>query len=253
MKIRVLGCDGGVAPSKLTTSFQITESLLIDAGSPATALELPEQRQIRDIVLSHIHVDHIKDLAFLADNLLGDVETIRIHALPEVNAALRKHFFNGLLWPDFTKLPDPKKPFYQLHDISSEQELQFGSVQVTPVAVHHSVPALGFIVRDATTTVVLSGDTGPTERLWERSRDLERVDGFICEVAFPSSQQVIADGAKHFTPATLKAELPKFERPGVPVWLYHLKPRYAEEMLRELKGLANPNFRYLKSGEVLQF
>ena len=77
--------------------------------------------------------------------------------------------------------------------------------------------------------------------------------GFIVEVAFPISQQVIADSAKHFTPRTLKDELVKFERDKISIALYHLKPRFAEEIQREIKALGNPTFKFLHNGEVLQF
>lgn len=254
MKLRIVGCDGGMAPGRLTTCFQVTESLLIDAGSAASGLDLSAQRQLRDIFISHIHLDHIKDLAFLADNLVGDVETIRLYALPEVTKALRKNYFNGQIWPDFTKIPSPQKPFYELVDITPEKEYWFGDVCIQPVDVDHAVPAVGFILREKDgSAVVVSGDTGPTKRLWELSRKIDRVRGFIVEVAFPSTQQAIADGAKHFTPTTLKAELAKFERPDVPIGLYHLKPRFLEDLQKELKALGNPAFKFLHNGEVLQF
>jgi len=253
MKIRIVGCDGGMMPGKLTTCFQVTESLFIDAGSIASGMDLNEQRKIRDIFISHTHIDHIKDLAFLADNLLGETETITIHALPEVNKGLKKHFFNNAVWPDFTKLPSPKNPFYKLNDIEAEKEYAFGAVKIFPIEVTHSVLSLGFVLKNAESSLVISGDTGPTERLWEISKDLQNLRGFIVEVAFPISQQVIADGAKHFTPRTLKNELPKFERDKLPIALYHLKPRFAEEIQKEIKAIANPSFKFLHNGEVFQF
>jgi ribonuclease BN (tRNA processing enzyme) len=253
MKIRIVGCDGGMAPGKLTTCFQVTESLLIDAGSCASGLDLNEQKKIRHIFLTHIHIDHIKDLAFLSDNMLGEVETIQIHALAEVNRALRKHYFNGQLWPDFTKIPNSQNPFYQLVDIKPEKEYEFGDFKIQAVAVNHTVPAVGFILTEGEVSVVISGDTGPTERIWEISRDLKNVGGFIVEVAFPTSQQKVADGAKHLTPTTLKAELAKFERDNVPIGLYHLKPRFVEEMQKEIRAFGNPSLKFLRNSEVLQF
>ena len=252
MKIRVVGCDGGLLPGKLTTCFQITDSLLIDAGSAACGLDLTQQKKIRDIFISHIHIDHIKDLAFLADNCMGEVESIQIHALPDVNRALRKHYFNNQLWPDFTKLPTSHKPFYQLNDIVPEQEYTFGDVRVIPVEVDHTVPAVGFVLHDAEGSCIISGDTGPTQRIWEMAGQLDDIRLFIVETAFPNHLQELADGAKHFTPATLKEELKKFERPGIPIHLYHVKPKFAEEITKEIKSLGHANLKFLNNGQVLQ-
>ena len=253
MKIRVIGCDGGMMPGRLTTCFQVTESLFIDAGSIASGMDLNSQRKIRDIFISHTHIDHIKDLSFLADNLLGDSETINIHALPEVNKGLKKHFFNNIVWPDFTKLPNQNVPFYRLNDIEPEKEYSFGGVKIMVVEVNHTVPSVGFVLKDHESSLVISGDTGPTERIWEISKDLQDLRGFIVEVAFPVSQQAIADGAKHFTPDTLKRELPKFERGKLPIALYHLKPRFSEEIQKEIKAIGHPAFKFLHNGEVFQF
>jgi len=253
MKIRVIGCDGGMAPGKLTTCFQISESLIIDAGSIASGMDFHAQGKIRDIFISHIHLDHVKDLAFLADNMWGEIDTVRIYALPEVNRGLRKFYFNGNLWPDFTKIPSVKKPFYQLIDIKPEEEYSFDSVRIKPVSVNHTVPAVGFILKDETSSVVISGDTGPTERIWQLSQECSDLRGFIVEVAFPNNLQAIADDAKHFTPATLREELPKFERDQIPIGLYHLKPKHLEDIQKEIKTIGNFALKFLHNGEVLQF
>jgi len=75
--IRVLGCHGSDALLQQATgpracntcSFLLNETLLLDAGTVASKLSLSEQAQIRHIILSHLHFDHIKGLPMLADNL----------------------------------------------------------------------------------------------------------------------------------------------------------------------------------------
>ncbi len=253
MQIRVVGCDGGIAPGSLTTCFQIDESLLIDAGSVCAGLAIHEQRQVRDIVISHAHMDHIRDLGFLADNMLGDTERINIHALPEVNRTLREHFFNNAIWPDFTRIPSPQNPFYILHDIQPEKPYVFGDVTVLPVRVDHTVPSTGFILEDSTGSVVMSGDTGPTERIWEICSGFSDIKTFLVELAFPNTHQSIANLARHFTPATLKDELAKFQINNIPIALYHLKPRHAPKIHAEIQAMRNASLRFLQNGEVLTF
>ena len=79
MNIHILGCHGsegllettsGLLPCN-TCGFLLNGTLLLDAGTAASALSLNEQKQIRHILLTHIHFDHIKGLPTLADNL-GD-------------------------------------------------------------------------------------------------------------------------------------------------------------------------------------
>lgn len=253
MQIRVVGCDGGIAPGKLTTCFQLTDQLLIDAGSICDGLDFDAQSKITDIFVSHPHLDHIRDLGFLADNMLGETDRINLYGLPEVNRHLEQHFFNNSIWPDFTRIPTPQNPFYVLHDIEPEKRYVFGNITVRPVRVDHVVPCVGFIIEDQNASVVISGDTGPTERIWEVCRSYDNIREFIVELAFPNDRQSIADASRHFTPATLSKELDKFQREDTPIALYHLKPRHADKIHNEIAALGNSSFRFLQNGEVIQY
>jgi len=73
MKIKILGGHGGLARGFSTTSFLIDDELLIDAGSVASTLSVEEQSKINHILISHSHLDHIKDLAFICDNCFGAI------------------------------------------------------------------------------------------------------------------------------------------------------------------------------------
>ncbi len=253
MQIHIVGCDGGIAPGKLTTCFQLSDSLIIDAGSICGGMDLEAQSKIRDIFISHTHLDHIRDLGFLADNMLGEIDRINLHALPEVNRHLKAHFFNNVIWPDFTRIPSPKNPFYVLNDIDAETKYGFGAITVLLVRVSHVVPSTGFVLEDQESAVVISGDTGPTDRIWEICRTYSNIKGFFVELAFPTALQAIADASKHFTPATLKKELCKFEKDNTPVALYHLKPKYAGQIREEIAALGNSVFRFLSNGEIVRF
>jgi cAMP phosphodiesterase len=253
MQIHVVGCDGGIAPGKLTTCFQLSESTLIDAGSVCGGLDFDAQSKIKDIFISHAHLDHIRDLGFLADNMLGETNRINLHALPEVNRHLKEHFFNNVIWPDFTRLPSPQNPFYVLHDIEAETEYDFGDITVLPVRVTHVVPSTGFVLEDRESSIVISGDTGPTERIWEICKTYKNIKEFFVELAFPNALQTIADASKHFTPATLQKELVKFKQENTPIALYHLKPKYAEQIHKEIAAQENSAFRFLNNGEVIHY
>jgi ribonuclease BN (tRNA processing enzyme) len=119
MRIRVLGCHGGETPKHRTTSFLIDERITIDAGAVCRSLTLDEQVKIDHMLISHSHMDHVKDLALLADQIIGRRKApVMLHCGPETAETLRSSYFNNFLWPDFTRIPTPDSPVMKIvvHD-----------------------------------------------------------------------------------------------------------------------------------------
>src|SRR5205085_8090338 len=84
MRIKVLGCSGGVGPGLRTTSLLIDDEILIDAGTGVGELSLAQMRRIGNIFLTHSHLDHVCGLAFMADNLFDLIDRpVQVHATPE--------------------------------------------------------------------------------------------------------------------------------------------------------------------------
>ena len=115
MKIRVLGCSGSIAAGSRTTSFLVDQDILLDAGTGVGDLTLDELARIEHICISHSHLDHVLSIGLLADSVMRlrgaqGKGPIQVHALPETLAALRQHIFNGVIWPDFTRLPSADAP-----------------------------------------------------------------------------------------------------------------------------------------------
>ena len=107
MRIRVLGCSGGELPRHRTTCFLVDGKLAIDAGALTASLQLEALDRIDDVVLTHGHLDHVKDVPLLADLMVGRRRRpVTVHASPGATSTLRRSLFNGKLWPDFTRLPD---------------------------------------------------------------------------------------------------------------------------------------------------
>src|SRR5258708_20164732 len=67
MKIRVLGCSGGIGGSLPTTSFLVDEDVLLDAGTGGGDLSLEQPAKIDHTFLSPSHPDHATSLPFLVD------------------------------------------------------------------------------------------------------------------------------------------------------------------------------------------
>jgi cAMP phosphodiesterase len=243
MLLEILGCHGGSVPKRRLPSFLINGHVLLEAGSVTAALPLGAQAGIEHVLLSHAHLDHTVGLALLVDNIqsaqtaTGRNAAVTAAAIAPVVDDLRTHCFNSRLWPDFTKLPTPEEPALRLRTLREREAIEFGSLTVLPVAVHHSVPACGFILHDGTSGIVFSGDTGPTDEIWKVAREFKGLHAIIVETAFPNRLENLAIKAGHFTPALLQREMEKM--PEAPLWVYHIKPAHFEETSEELERLGD--------------
>jgi ribonuclease BN (tRNA processing enzyme) len=254
LRLRVLGCSGGELPRHRTTCFLVDGKLAIDAGALTASLSLDELLRVDDIVLTHSHFDHVKDVPLLADLLVGKRRrSIRVHASRACARTLRRSIFNGELWPDFTRIPDRRRPIVQIVPFDTRSRFRAGRYTFRPVPVSHPVESVGFTVSDGRTTIAISGDTGPTDDLWKVINAGPRLSALLVELSFPSSLQWLADVSGHLTPRTLRAELGKLEQDGFPVLLYHYKPAHLAELRRELAGLRLADVRVLKRGDEFEF
>ena len=235
MELRVLGCGGGEQSGKRLSSFLLNDNVLLDAGAATGALSLEEQARIRAVLLSHPHLDHVVGLAFLGDNLAVNSHqaTVSVFSIPEVLNILREHFFNNLLWPDFTRLPSRDQPVFHLTPLQQGVETSVEGLVVTAISVHHTLPAVGYLIRDQKSAILYSGDTGPTEKLWAVARACQDLKAVIVETSFPDRLETLARQSGHLTPGMLKRELAKLSR-EVPVLITHLKPPFIAEIKKEI-------------------
>ena len=259
MRIKVLGCYGGQLLGFRLTSFLVNDSILLDAGSPTEALSLEEQHGIRHVCLSHTHLDHIKDIAFLADNrslkrMNGNQENpcITIHSLAANNETLRRHFLNNEVWPDFAGIPNRRDPILKLSDLTVEKAFEIDDVRVTAIPVNHPVPCTGFLLEQNGMQVIYTADTGITDRIWDLANAQPNLKAVIMDCSFPNALQQLADVSGHLTPNGVMQELQKFDALGkVPVYLYHMKPETLNIMTAEVEALDIPHLRMLTQVDEL--
>jgi ribonuclease BN (tRNA processing enzyme) len=221
------------------TSFLINGELALDAGSITQALTIDEQRKVHQVVLTHSHLDHTASLPFLVENTFGD-QRIEILLTPQVLTTVKMHLFNNDTWPDFTRIPNDLAPALRLSVIEPRQRCTTNGLVLTPIPVRHIVPTHGYVVEDEDGAVIFTSDTGPTEEIWEVANRTERLKALIVEVSFPSRLQMVADVSLHLTPTSLAGELAKLKR-EVPVYLYHLKPSFLNELRDELASAKFPH------------
>jgi ribonuclease BN (tRNA processing enzyme) len=254
VRFRVLGCSGGELPRHKTTCFLVDDRLAIDAGALTASLSLEALLKVDDIVLTHSHFDHVKDVPLLADLLVGRRRTpVRVHASTECARTLRESIFNGELWPDFTRIPDPKRPVLEIRPFDPRKAFKVGKYSFHPAPVCHPVESVGFLVSDGKSEFAISGDTGPTMAFWKKVNAAGPLGALLVELSFPNDLQGLADVSGHLTPNTLATELAKLDRNGCPVLLYHLKPAYAATLRREVAALKLPGVRILKVGDQFTF
>jgi len=259
LRLKVLGCYGGQLLGFRLTSFLINDSILLDAGSPTEVLSLEQQHDIRHICLSHTHLDHIKDIAFLADNrslkrMGGSIKnrSIRVHSLAENNLALKQHFLNESIWPDFTRIPAADDAILKLVDIEPEQPFIIDGISITAIRVNHPVPCTGFLVDDGASQLIYSADTGNTDRIWQVANAQPNLKAVVMDCSFPNAYQHLADISGHMTPQGMILDLKKLTLFGkVPIYLYHMKPETLNVMTAEVDLLDVPHLRMLTQVDEL--
>lgn len=257
MQIRVLGCSGSIAAANRTTSFLLDDDVLIDAGTGVGDLSLDEMVQIDHILVTHSHLDHVLSIGLLADSVARrrvGRRAIRVHALPATLEALRTHIFNGVIWPDFTRLPSAEHPILEFVPFSIGESLVLGARRAEVLPAEHTVPAVGFAITGPAPTRgawVFTGDTGPNPALWRRLTGMS-IAHLVIETAFGDDEQQLARISSHLCPTTLAKELARLEG-EVSVHITHIKPGEVNAVMGQIEALPiQHTCSALASGQVFE-
>ena len=253
MDLRVIGCHGGETPKHRTSAFVVDERVAIDAGSLTSGMELRAQCALEAVIVSHAHLDHIRDLATIADNRnQNGAEPLLVVGTKPTLAALKKHFFNNLLWPDFSRIPNVRRPAIRYVEIGLEEPRAVAGYEVMAIAVSHTIDTCAFTLRGKDGVLAYSGDTGPTDRLWEVLRETEGLKAMLMEVSFPNDEARLARVSGHHTPATLLEDMKKLGAAAareLPTLLYHIKPSFQAKVERECGRLRGVNLTVCALGD----
>jgi ribonuclease BN (tRNA processing enzyme) len=246
--------EGRATQEQRLTCYLIDDLVALDAGSIALALSDEQHNTVRDIIVTHPHMDHIATLPIYIDDLFGFLKTpIRIHATPEVIQLLERDIFNWTVYPRFSELRNEHGPVMEYVPFLTGVEFNVAHLKVTAVNVNHIVPTVGMIVSDGKTTVAFSSDTAETEDFWTLVNKTPRIDALLIEASFPNSLSKLAEDSRHFTPESLGRELQKLKHHGLDILTVHLKPAYRETVISELKALAIPKLDVMKAGRVYEW
>lgn len=254
MKLRVLGCSGGIGAKARTTSFLLDDDVLIDAGTGVEDLSVDELAKIDRVFLTHSHLDHVLALPLMIDSV-GALrrKPVIVHALTETIAALKKHIFNWEIWPDFTEIPHFDRPYMAFEPLGVGHVCEIGkSRSIRALPANHTVPALGYEMAGAGGSIVFTGDTSPNDEFWRIINSIASLRVLIIETAYANKESDLAVLAKHLYPVQLGHELVKLRR-DPEVWITHLKPSDRELITKEINAWAG-HFapRVLNGGEMIE-
>lgn len=256
MHVEILGCSGGIGGNGMrTTSLLIDDDILIDAGTGVGDLTLERLQAIDHVFITHAHLDHIACLPLMIDSV-GDMRPtpITMHATAATLEIIRKHIFNWHIWPDFSVIPSAEQPFLRFATIEPGQTVALGQRSITALPAAHTVPAVGYQVKNERSgaSLAFSGDTTVCPPLWQALNRIVQLRYLIIEAAFANRERELALLSKHLCPALLLEELQHLQsRPEVLVT--HAKPSQVQEIAAEIAaGGTAHRPRMLEAGTILE-
>ncbi|MEI7841700.1 MAG: 3',5'-cyclic-nucleotide phosphodiesterase [Gallionellaceae bacterium] len=234
MKLRILGCSGGIGGNLRTTSMLLDHDILIDAGTGVGDLSLAEMILIDHVFVTHSHLDHVACIPLLVDSVgaMRD-KPLTVHATAETIATLKQHIFNWSIWPDFSVIPNAQQPCLRYEAIELGKTVDLQGRKVTAIPANHVVPAVGFLLDSGVASLAFSGDTSVCSALWDTLNSIENLQYLIVETAFSNAELDLALMSKHFCPSLLAKDIVKLKR-NPQIYITHLKPGEVELTMQEI-------------------
>ena len=113
----------------------------------------------------------------------------------------------------------------------------------------HTVPSVGYLVRENDKALLYSGDTRSVRELMHIIQHTENIKAVLMEISFPNRLKKLAQQTGHLIPASLAELLPEIDK-NIPILLFHMKPQYMREIIEECDEFQG-RVRILRQGEIL--
>jgi ribonuclease BN (tRNA processing enzyme) len=246
MRVQVLSC-GGATPGHPLTAFLLDGVLAVDAGPLGTFDTVAEQGAVRDILLTHSHIDHVAGLPVFLDTVYQLGPPPAVHATRDTLDSLRKDVFNDRLMPDFLALSESMTPFLTTREVEPHRPFAVGRYTVTAIPVDHTVPTVAYLIDDRTSAVAVVTDTAPVPGVIEPLAGWPRLKAVFLECSYPRRLTDLAGLTKHLTTDQFAEAALAFPQ-GVRVLATHVKPRYHAEVQAELE---DAGFEIAEPGRVV--
>lgn len=254
MKIKVLGCSGGIGGDQYTTALLVDDDILIDAGTGVNRLSMEALARIDHVFITHSHMDHITSIPLMVDTVarMRDKPLV-LHATEATLGILRGHIFNWEIWPDFSRIPTATAPYMRYETIAIGKPVQIGERRITALPANHAVPAVGYQLDSGTASLAFTGDTTVNDPFWEIVNGIGNLRYLIIETAFSNKEREIAVLSKHLCPSMLQEELTKLKRPAE-IYITHLRPGEDALIMREIDAcIGDYQARRLVNDQVFEF
>lgn len=254
MKVELLPSTVGEASGRqFCNGAVINDSIAIDAGTLGLLWPLERQMQIRHVVLSHCHLDHIATLPLFLDNVYQEgPDCPQVYGGDHTLDALQRCVFNDQLWPDFVRLSAEETPFLKLHTLQADDTVRLDDVTITPILLDHVVPTFGFVCEDRNGAVALVSDTAPTRHVREILQRTPRLHAVLLEASFPNSHRWLAERSGHLCPEQFASQIAGLDD-HVRIIACHLKPAHFDTIAEELAALNRPGLEIGVPGQVYEF
>lgn len=252
MKLKVLGASGSDIPGHHLSSFLLNSKILFDAGGVTGCLSFRAQQKIEQIFITHAHLDHIRDIPFLADNMIlsGELKQINIFSIKEVIDDIKRHLLNQRLWPDFTGIPNIHESILKVKILKEGRSVTVNEYRITAYRMNHTVPAVGYLVEGEGKRFFYTGDTGSAPHTWSKLAN-KKLDALIIEVSFPDRMKDLAVKTGHLTAQLLFEDLKLLNHIPKRIFITHVKPFYRREIEKDLKLYSRYRIKIVHGGETI--
>jgi ribonuclease BN (tRNA processing enzyme) len=251
MKIRLLpssfDANGSASPEQHLTCYLLDDLVALDAGSLSLTFGQGHREAVRDVIITHPHLDHCAGLPFFIDDLFEELrEPVRVHGTEEALEKLEQHIFNWEIYPRFSEIENSYGKVLEYRPFKINEEFTLANYRIKAIPVNHQVPTVGLIISDGKSTIALSSDTAETDEFWQTLNREEKLDALLMESSFPNELEELAKASYHLTPNLLKSELAKLNH-KTRVLAVHLKPAYYQQTFAELNALGLPELEVMKT------
>ena len=236
--LKFLGAHNSESRTTKLLSMLIDNTIVLDAGCITSELSYQEQEQIKAILLSHGHYDHIRSIPSYAFNNFS--KTTPIYASHQTHQILSSHLIDGVIYPKFNEKTSftENKPLNQV-TIKGFQSFEIDGYTITPIPVNHIEGSFGYeVISEENKRIFFTGDTGPgLQEIWKKINP----ELLVIDLTFPNRLMQFAKDAQHLCPELLKKELVSFQKMNgyLPrIVLIHLSPRYEDEIREEISQVS---------------
>ena len=147
------------------------ECLVIDAGTGLRGLGKQLAQEIRgeqgvtyNLILSHVHWDHIQGLPFFEPAYLGGTKIV-VHA-PRAAAKELRQVIGGITRHEFFPVALDSAPAdFEFHEVSPGTSFHIDEFTVLPIGLNHPFGAVGYRVDADGSSMAYVSDTAPFDRM----------------------------------------------------------------------------------------